>query len=68
MDMFPEMRFVLSLSDEGKTILVARKEKRSKHKLEYQLHIDQERLRNLPKNELKSMDLELGSLSSDLNR
>lgn len=68
MDMFPEMRFVLSLSDERKTIVMARKEKRSKHRLEYQLQIDLERLKSLPKNELKKMDLDLGVLSTDLNR
>ena len=68
MDMFPEMRFVLSLSDERKTIVMAKKEKRSKHKLEYQLQIDQERFKSLAKTELKKMDLDLGSVSSNLNR
>ena len=68
MDMFPEVRFELSLSDERKTIVMAKKEKRSKHKLEYQLQIDQERFKSLAKTELKKMDLDLGAVSSDLNR
>ena len=66
MDMFSGLKFVLSLSEEGQTILTARKEKHNKHSVEFPMKIEQERFTRMNKAELKTNELDLSTLKSDV--